>query len=416
MILRGVEAAGMMVSTLTGAIHPVVALKKLPMMPPTINMRTTEGPMVQLFKEAREMEAREGVINVSVFGGFPYADVERVGSSVVVVTDGDIALAKQLSTDLGGVLWSLRNKFLKELVSVEHAVDKAVRAAEGPIILADVADNPGGGAPGDGTVILRALLEKNVENVGFAVIKDLEAVERAIETGVRGRLRMTIGGKTDNLHGEPVEVCGQVRTITDGRFIHKAMNPVRYTSRPHAFAQRRDDLNQVLAFAGMHLGDDGKLRPTDRASNISEAKEKASRLHSALENRNVHADVLKFCRAELVQENYFHAVFEAMKSVAAKIRQMSGLTSDGAELVRDAFSLGKECNPLLAINPLATETDQGEQRGFVNLLIGLFGVIRNPLAHNAKIEWEMNEQDALDVLTTASLIHRKLDKAHRFRK
>ena len=63
-----------------------------------------------------------------------------------------------------------------------------------------------------------------------------------------------------------------------------------------------------------------------------------------------------------------------------------------------------------------TGTDQGEQRGFVNLLIGLFGVIRNPLAHNAKIEWEMNEQDALDVLTTASLIHRKLNKAHRFRK
>jgi uncharacterized protein (TIGR02391 family) len=198
-------------------------------------------------------------------------------------------------------------------------------------------------------------------------------------------------------------------------FIHKAMNPVRYTSQPHAFAQRRDDLNQVLAFAGMHLGDDGKLRPTDRASNISEAKEKANRLHSALDTRNVHADVLRFCSAELLQENYFHAVFEAMKSVAAKIRQMSGLTSDGADLVRDAFSIGKDCNPLLAINPLATETDQGEQRGFVNLLIGLFGVIRNPLAHNAKIEWEMNEQDALDVLTTASLIHRKLDKAHRFR-
>ena len=194
------------------------------------------------------------------------------------------------------------------------------------------------------------------------------------------------------------------------------MNPVRYTSQPHVFNQRRDDLNQVLAFAGMHLGDDGKLCHIDRASNISEAKEKANRLHSALESRNVHADVLRFCSAELVQENYFHAVFEAMKSLAAKIRHMSGLTSDGADLVRDAFSLGKDCNPILAINPLATDTDKGEQRGFVNLLIGLFGVIRNPLAHNAKVEWEMNEQDALDILTTASLIHRKLDKGHRFRK
>jgi microcystin degradation protein MlrC len=220
---RGVEAAETMVSTLNGAIHPVVAFQKRPMMPPTINMRTTEGPMVQLFTEARRMEARAKVINVSVFGGFPYADVERVGSSVVVVTDGDLALAKQLSTDLGGMLWGLRNAFLKDLVSVENAVERAARATEGPIILADVADNPGGGAPGDGTVILRALLEKGVDNVGFAVIKDPEAVERAIETGVGGVVRMKIGGKTDGLHGDPLEVCGQVRTITDGRFIHKAM-------------------------------------------------------------------------------------------------------------------------------------------------------------------------------------------------
>jgi microcystin degradation protein MlrC len=220
---RGVEAAETMVSTLNGAIHPVVAFQKRPMMPPTINMRTTEGPMVQLFTEARRMEARAGVINVSVFGGFPYADVERVGSSVVVVTDGDRALATQLSADLGGMLWGLRNAFLKDLVSVENAVERAAQATEGPIILADVADNPGGGAPGDGTVILRALLEKEVDNVGFAVIKDPEAVERAIETGVGGVVRMKIGGKTDGLHGDPLEVCGEVRTITDGRFIHKAM-------------------------------------------------------------------------------------------------------------------------------------------------------------------------------------------------
>ncbi|KON30836.1 hypothetical protein AC480_00240 [miscellaneous Crenarchaeota group archaeon SMTZ1-55] len=219
---RGVEAAEALVSTLEGRIHPVVALTKLPMMPPTINMRTTEGPMVKLFTEARKMEAIDNVINVSVFGGFPYADVERVGSSVVVVTDNDVALAERLSTELGGLCWRLRREFLKPLVPVKTAVDRAVHAEEGPIILADVADNPGGGAPGDGTVILRALLEKGVTNVGFAGIKDPEAVQRAIETGVRGTLRMAIGGKTDTFHGDPVEVQGTVRTLTDGRFIHKA--------------------------------------------------------------------------------------------------------------------------------------------------------------------------------------------------
>jgi uncharacterized protein (TIGR02391 family) len=199
-------------------------------------------------------------------------------------------------------------------------------------------------------------------------------------------------------------------------FIHKAMNPVKYTLCPNVFNQRRNNLNEVLAFSAMHLGEDGKLRPTQRATNISEAKERANRLQSALKSRNVHQDVLKFCSAELLQNNYFHAVFEAMKSIASKIRSLSGLTIDGAPLVEQAFAIGKEGNPLLAINPLTTETDKSEQKGFVSLLTGLFGVFRNPLAHNAKIEWDMDEQDALDILTTVSLIHRKLDKAYKFRK
>ncbi len=197
-------------------------------------------------------------------------------------------------------------------------------------------------------------------------------------------------------------------------FIHKAMQPVRYTARQGQFDSRRGALNEVLAFSGLHLGEDGKLRHIEKATNIFEAKQRASRLHVALEARHVHEDILLFCREELLQENYFHAVFEAMKSLAAKIRTLSGLGSDGAELIQGAFSLGKDCNPILAINPLSNEMDEGEQRGFVNLLIGLFGVIRNPLAHNPKVEWEMNEQDALDILTTASLIHRKLDKAYKF--
>jgi uncharacterized protein (TIGR02391 family) len=132
-------------------------------------------------------------------------------------------------------------------------------------------------------------------------------------------------------------------------------------------------------------------------------------------SRKVHADVLAFCRAELLKENYFHAVFEAMKSIAAKMRSISGLTSDGAQLVQDAFTPSGAQSSVLAINALVTETEKGEQRGFANLLIGLFGTIRNPLAHTPKIEWEMSEQDALDILTTASLVHRKLDKAQRLR-
>jgi uncharacterized protein (TIGR02391 family) len=197
-------------------------------------------------------------------------------------------------------------------------------------------------------------------------------------------------------------------------FINRAMKPVQYTGKPQRFRQRQDQLNAILAFSGMRVGDDGRVCRTKPADNLDDALRRASRLHAALVSRSVHSDVLAFCRAELLQENYFHAVFEALKSIAAKIRTLSGLTNDGAELVTQAFTLSGG-GPVLAINALSSETEKGEQRGFSNLLIGLFGTVRNPLAHNAKIEWPMSEQDALDILTMASLIHRKLDQARRLR-
>ncbi len=220
---RGVEAAEAMVRTVRGEIRPVVAHRKLRMVPPTINQRTAEGPMVKLLETARRMEGQPGVLNVCLFPAFPYADVDRVGSAVVAVTDDDPGLAQRLCDELGEQMWGLREEFLKPLTPIVEAVKTAMDAPEGPIILADVADNPGGGAPGDGTEILRELLKQGAENVGVACIKDPEAVAKAIEVGVRGTLSMDIGGKTDKHHGKPLRVKGTVRTITDGRFIHKAM-------------------------------------------------------------------------------------------------------------------------------------------------------------------------------------------------
>jgi uncharacterized protein (TIGR02391 family) len=121
--------------------------------------------------------------------------------------------------------------------------------------------------------------------------------------------------------------------------------------------------------------------------------------------------VLCFYRAQLVERNYFHAVLEASKSVADKIRNLSGLTNDGADLVRDAFGLRR--GPILAINSLQTDTEKGEQRGFVNLLTGVFGTVRNPTAHEARIYWPIDEADALDILSLLSLVHRKLDRTRR---
>ncbi len=194
-------------------------------------------------------------------------------------------------------------------------------------------------------------------------------------------------------------------------FIHHAMKPVRWADRHSEFEHLRCDLNRVLAFSGLTLKEDGGVHHAEAVSTISEAEERADKLRSKLKARDVHVDVLQFCRSELLQENYFHAVLEATKSVANKIRSKSGLTMDGAELANQAFALGKSGAPLLAINPLLTDTHKGEQRGFTNLLVGLFGTFRNPAAHAEKIYWPVTEQDALDILSLVSLVHRKLDAA-----
>jgi uncharacterized protein (TIGR02391 family) len=130
-------------------------------------------------------------------------------------------------------------------------------------------------------------------------------------------------------------------------------------------------------------------------------------------NRNVHSDMLRFRREELLQDNFFHAVFEAAQSVADKIREKSGLTTDGARLVDEAFGFKAGSHPVLALNTLQTETEKSEHRGLTNLLKGVFGTLRNTTAHAPKIKRIITEQDAFDMLTLTSLLHRRLDETVR---
>lgn len=194
-------------------------------------------------------------------------------------------------------------------------------------------------------------------------------------------------------------------------FILEAMKPVRYVGKTEVFEARRIELNHVLVFTGLELGNDGHLRRREPAKTLAQAEERAGRLRAELLKRNVHPDVLRFCRAELLQENCFHAVLEATKSVADKVRAKTGLTGDGAELADEALALGKAGMPFLAFNSLRTESEQSEQKGLLNLMKGMFGTFRNPTAHAPKISWGMTEQDALDLLTMASFLHRRLDSA-----
>ena len=198
-------------------------------------------------------------------------------------------------------------------------------------------------------------------------------------------------------------------------FIKYVMRPSRHIHRKEWFENIRTELNYILSFEGFELTESGELKQADKVQTFDEAEARAKNLRKTLLDRKIHPDVLAFCRAELLVDNYFHAVFEATKSIAEKIRIKTNLTTDGAELIDQAFSY-KGKIPYLALNKLTTESEESEQKGFMNLLKGVFGTFRNTTAHAPKITWNIDEQDALDILSTVSLIHRKLDKAAEARK
>ena len=111
-------------------------------------------------------------------------------------------------------------------------------------------------------------------------------------------------------------------------FIQNSLSPVRHFDSLEWFNDTQYKINQILSFSGLHLGENGKISAVAKSSTISEAAARASRLKDNLVIRKVHLDVLRYCKEELVVDNYFHAVFEATKSVAQKIRNKTGLTSD----------------------------------------------------------------------------------------
>ncbi|ACL63333.1 TIGR02391 family protein [Methylobacterium nodulans] len=189
-------------------------------------------------------------------------------------------------------------------------------------------------------------------------------------------------------------------------FIRRAMRPERFARAPESYEPLRANLNNALAFVGLEVDETGTLRSSDRAQTLTEAQRRARDLRADLAGRGIHPDVLAFCRAELLADNYFHAVLEATKSVADKLRSRTGLTDDGSVLV-DRTLCGDP--PLLAINALRSDSEKSEQRGFANLVKGAFGMFRNVTAHEARVRWTMQKSDAEDLLTLVSLIHRRLD-------
>lgn len=195
-------------------------------------------------------------------------------------------------------------------------------------------------------------------------------------------------------------------------FLQLVLDPGRYVGKTELFESRRLAVNKQLAFEGIEIDDTGKaVALTEKASRLQDIELRVKGLKNKLEQRNAHPAIAAYCKAELIADNYFHAVLEANKGLFQRIRDISGLETDGNALIEQAFST----NPIVIINNYTTSSEKNEHTGFCNLLKGLCSMFRNPTAHEPKVDWPMSEQDALEILSIISYCHRRLDKAQKIR-
>ena len=213
---RGLEAADLICRTLRGEIRPVHAAAYPPMAINIECQNTSEQPARWLVERARALQQSPRVLAVTVLLGFPYADVEELGTSIVVVTDDDRELAQQTADGLALELWNRRHAFATLPISMDKAVAEVGKQA-GPACLLDVGDNVGGGGHGDSTHLAHALIAGGVSNCLICLV-DPESASQACAAGVGKRLGLSLGGKAAPSSGPPLVAEYEVVSTSDGRF------------------------------------------------------------------------------------------------------------------------------------------------------------------------------------------------------
>jgi microcystin degradation protein MlrC len=177
--------------------------------------RTPVEPMKSFVARMQQLEGRDGILSVSFGHGFPWGDVAEVGAKMLVIADGDATRAHALAEQLGQEIWRIREECFPRHDSIDAAIDAALAAPAGPIVLADVADNAGGGAPSDSTPILRRLVERGVKGVASGCYWDPIAVQFCMEAGVGASFDLRVGGKCGTASGLPVDLRVTVRALAE---------------------------------------------------------------------------------------------------------------------------------------------------------------------------------------------------------
>ena len=189
--------------TASGVLKPHMALYDCRMMG---IYHTTSEPMKSFLAGVKHLEQQKGVLSISIAHGFLWGDVADMGTRVLVVTDGTPREGNRLAESLGRQLFQLRHRLRPDYRTIDEALGEALSQGRGPVVLADVADNPGGGASGDSTFILQALIDRRIEDAAVACIWDPTVVAVATEAGEGTRFDVRLGGKMGPSSGRPLDL------------------------------------------------------------------------------------------------------------------------------------------------------------------------------------------------------------------
>lgn len=255
---RAEDLFRLIVDAATGRTRPHMALWDCRMLG---SYFTTLQPMKAFVDDVKALEGRDGVLSISPVHGFPYGDVPGNGTKMLVITDARPAEGARLAETLGLRWIALRGQTHPPMLTVAEAVERARRGPGRPVVAADVADNPGGGFPGDSTIVLRALVELGVTDCAFATIWDPIAVAFARAAGPGARLRMRIGGKAGALSGNPLDVDVTVAAVTDDLYqryagVGSSLGPAARVTAGGLdiiLASRRNQVRSPDVFSGLGL-------------------------------------------------------------------------------------------------------------------------------------------------------------------
>jgi microcystin degradation protein MlrC len=221
---RGAEAAAALCELLAGARTELVRLR-LPIVPPTVTMLTAAGPYAEMIQlgQRRQEELRPAIVNVSVMGGFAYADTAKNGLSVIVTARGDREAAASLAREIAQYGWDNRARFYPKLTPLDEAVEKALAAGRDPslpaLAFADVADNPGGGGRGNTMYLLRAFAEAGVKGALFGIIYDPPLAAEAHRHGLHYNFEARFNRDETTNFSEKWSAPARVAALSDGNCV-----------------------------------------------------------------------------------------------------------------------------------------------------------------------------------------------------